>query len=52
LNARPSGHAPRLSARARRLLWFIGLWAVSVAAVLAAAGLLRWLFARMLAASR
>jgi hypothetical protein len=41
-----------LSARTRQLLWFIGLWAASVATVLAAAGLLRWLFARMLAAPR
>jgi hypothetical protein len=38
-----------LSARARRLLWFMALWALSVAAMLATAGSLRWLFARILA---
>ena len=31
-----------------RLLWFVTLWALSVAAVLAAAGSLRWLLARIL----
>jgi hypothetical protein len=30
------------------VLWFCGLWAASVAATLLVAGLLRWLFARML----
>jgi hypothetical protein len=36
-----------LSERSRQLLWFVTLWALSVAAVLAAAGALRWLFARI-----
>ncbi|MGH8142894.1 MAG: hypothetical protein ACREU2_10310 [Steroidobacteraceae bacterium] len=38
-----------MSARGRRLLWFVALWALSVAVVLATAGSLRWLFARILA---
>jgi len=34
--------------RARRLLWFVMLWAASVAVTLAAAALLRLLFERIL----
>jgi hypothetical protein len=32
----------------RRLLWFFGLWAASVAVVMIVAALLRWLFAHLL----
>ncbi|HEY6452423.1 MAG TPA: DUF2474 family protein [Steroidobacteraceae bacterium] len=34
--------------RARRLLWFVGLWAASVTAMLAVAAVLRWFFGRIL----
>jgi hypothetical protein len=34
--------------RARRIAWFIGLWVASVSVALCVAGLLRWLFGRML----
>jgi hypothetical protein len=34
--------------RTQRLLWFFGLWLASVAATLMVAGVLRWLFARIL----
>ncbi len=52
MSARPAHGAdswlPR-HPRTRRLLWFCGLWAASVTATLLIAGLLRLLFARILA---
>ena len=32
----------------QRLLWFLGLWGVSVAVAFCAAQLLRWMFGRIL----